>query len=72
MNPSTLSKKLFVTRTTLCLAQSEVADYVGVAQSAYFNWENAIHIPSMEYIPKLCQILKLELNDFLPPPLITT
>jgi transcriptional regulator with XRE-family HTH domain len=67
MKSSILSDKLLNARTSLRLAQTEVADYVGVAQSCYYNWENAIHTPSIKHIPKLCQILKLELNDFLPP-----
>jgi transcriptional regulator with XRE-family HTH domain len=70
MNSSTLSEKMRNARTALRLVQSEVADFVGVAQSAYFNWENAKHSPSAKHIPKLCQILELQLNDFAPP--ITT
>jgi transcriptional regulator with XRE-family HTH domain len=66
MKSSTLSEKLFHARTSLRLAQSEVADFVGVTQSTYFNWGNAKHSPSAKHIPKLCQILQLDLKDFYP------
>jgi DNA-binding XRE family transcriptional regulator len=68
MNQSTLSKVLINARQSLRLAQTEVADYVDASQSTYNNWESGKHTPSMKYIPKLCQILKLEINDILPPP----
>jgi transcriptional regulator with XRE-family HTH domain len=66
-----LSETLLKARTSLSLNQSEVAEYVGVAQSAYFNWESAKHTPSTKYLPKLCQILNLSINDVLPPPITT-
>jgi transcriptional regulator with XRE-family HTH domain len=67
MNQSTLSEVILNARLSLRLAQTEVAEHLGVAQSTYNNWESAKHIPSIKYIPKLCQILKLEINDILPP-----
>lgn len=67
MNQSTLSEVILNARLSLRLAQTEVADYVDVAQSTYNNWESAKHTPSIKHIPKLCQILKLEVKDFLPP-----
>ena len=70
MKSSTLSEKILNARTSLRLAQTEVAEHLGIAQSTYNNWESAKHTPSIKHIPKLCQILKLELNDVLPPPII--
>ena len=67
MNSSTLSETLLNARLSLRLAQTEVADYVDVAQSTYNNWESAKHTPSVKHIPKLCKILKLDINDFYPP-----
>ena len=63
MKSSKLSIKLINARHSLRLAQSEVADYVGVAQSTYNNWESAKHTPSIEYIPRLCKILQLDICD---------
>jgi len=68
MNQSTLSEVILNARLSLRLAQSEVAEHLGVAQSTYHNWESAKHTPSIKHIPKLCQILKLEINDVLPSP----
>ena len=68
MNQSTLPEVLLNARQLLRLAQTEVAEYVGSSQSAYNNWEAGKHTPSMKYIPKLCQVLKLDINDVLPPP----
>ena len=71
MKSSTLSEKILNARTSLRLAQTEVAEHLGIAQSTYNNWESAKHTPSIKHVPKLCQILKLELNDVLPPPIIS-
>lgn len=68
MNQSTLSEVILNARLSLRLAQTEVAAHLGVAQSTYNNWESGKHKPSIKHIPKLCQILKLETNDVLPPP----
>ena len=68
MKSSALSDKLLNARQALRLAQTEVAEHLGIAQSTYNNWESAKHTPSIKHIPKLCQILKLEINDVLPPP----
>ena len=70
MKSSALSDKLLNARQALRLAQTEVAEHLGIAQSTYNNWESAKHTPSIKHIPKLCQILKLEINDVLPPPII--
>ena len=68
MKSSALSEKILNARQALRLAQTEVAEHLGIAQSTYNNWESAKHTPSIKHIPKLCQVLKLELNDILPPP----
>ena len=70
MKSSTLSDKLLNARTSFRLAQTEVAEHFGIAQSTYNNWESAKHTPSIKHIPKLCQILKLDINDVLPPPIM--
>ena len=67
MNESTLPQKLRNARQALRLSQDEVADYVGSVQATYQNWEAGNNIPKMKYIPKLCEKLKLEMDDFLPP-----
>ena len=67
MNQSTLPEVLINARQSLRLAQTEVAEYLSIAQSTYNNWEAGKHSPSMKYIPKLCQVLKLEINDVLLP-----
>ena len=66
MKESTLPEKLINARQALRLSQDEVADYVGSVQATYQNWEIGNSFPKMKHIPKLCQILKLELNDILP------
>ena len=70
MNESTLPSKLINARQALRLSQNEVADHIGSAQATYNNWEAGRNLPKTKYILKLCQLLKLELNDFLPPPII--
>ena len=67
MNESTLPSKLINARQALRLSQTEVAEYIGSAQASYNNWEAGKNLPKTKYIPKLCQLLKLELNDFAPP-----
>lgn len=68
MNQSALSEVILNARLSLRLAQTEVAQHLGVAQSTYNNWKSAKHTPSIKHIPKLCQILRLEINDILLPP----
>ena len=70
MNSSTLSETLLNARLSRRLAQTEVADHVDVAQSTYNNWESAKHTTAIKHIPKLCKILKLDINYFLPSPII--
>jgi transcriptional regulator with XRE-family HTH domain len=67
MNQSTLSEVILNARLSMRLAQTEVAAHLGVAQSTYNNWESGKHTPSSKHIPKLCQILKLKINEVLPP-----
>lgn len=68
MDLSTLPSTLIKARQSLRLSQTEVAELVGSAQATYQNWEAGKNLPKMKYIGKLCQVLKLEINDVLPPP----
>ena len=70
MSSTQISEILLKSRSALKLSQTEVAEAVGVVQSAYNNWEAGKNIPKTKYIIKLCNVLNLELTDLLPPPYI--
>jgi transcriptional regulator with XRE-family HTH domain len=70
MSSTQISEILLKSRIALRLSQTEVAEAVGVVQSAYNNWEAGKNIPKTKYIFKLCYALNLELTDLLPPPLL--
>jgi transcriptional regulator with XRE-family HTH domain len=48
------------------LSQQEVADFIDIAQSTYSLWESDKYSPQVEYLPKLAEILKVDIQELLP------
>lgn len=46
------------------LSQKQVADYLNISPQSISKWEKNEALPSIEYLPKLADILKCEINDF--------
>lgn len=43
--------------------QKDIADLIGIKQSTYSNWESGINDVKGKYIPKLAEILGVEIKD---------
>jgi len=50
-------------RTKTKLSQQEVADMLGLDRSTYINWENEASDVKSQYIPKLAEIFKVNIDD---------
>lgn len=57
---------LLKTRKERRLSQNEVAEHVGVCQSAYCAWESGHSVPKARYCGALAALLGIELKDLLP------
>ena len=45
------------------LTQSELAEKLNITDRAISKWENGICMPDSSLIPKLCELLKISIND---------
>ena len=45
------------------LQQSQVAEQMGVVQSAVANWENEIALPRARQLPRLAQVLGCSIDE---------
>ena len=45
------------------LSQVQLADSMGVAQSAVSSWETEVFLPRTRQLPLLAQVLECEYND---------
>ena len=53
------------------LSQVQLADSMGVAQSAVSSWETEVFLPRTRQLPLLAQVLGCEYNDlFAEPPTV--
>jgi len=58
-----IGNNLRVLRTKQSISQQEVADYLGVDRKTYVSWEAGDADIKSSYIPKLAEILQVEIND---------
>lgn len=49
------------------LSQKQVADYLGISPQSISKWEKGEALPSIEYLPKLSEILDCDINAFFLP-----
>lgn len=49
------------------LSQKQVADYLMVSPQSVSKWERGEMLPSIDYLPKLAEILKCDVNAFFEP-----
>ncbi len=49
------------------LSQKQVADYLMVSPQSVSKWERGEMLPSIDYLPKLAEILKCDVNAFFAP-----
>ena len=49
------------------LSQKQVADYLMVSPQSVSKWERGEMLPSIDYLPKLAEILKCDVNAFFVP-----
>lgn len=60
-------------RTQAGLNQKQLAEKIGVTNSAVSNWEKGLNGVDVELLPAICEVLHVELTDLLdtpkPPPL---
>ena len=51
-------------RKALGLSQEELAIKINVVRQTVSKWEKGEALPSIEFLPKLSEILNCEINDF--------
>ena len=49
------------------LSQKQVADYLMVSPQSVSKWEKGEALPSIDYLPKLAECLKCDINSFFKP-----
>lgn len=49
------------------LSQKQVADYLMVSPQSVSKWEKGEALPSIDYLPKLAECLKCDINAFFKP-----
>ncbi len=61
---TTISKNLRKLREkNTNLSQSDVSDILGISQNTYSTWESGNADVKSEFIPKIAEILKVDIND---------
>ena len=56
------TKKLRQLREKLRMSQNEVADYIGISQSTYSDWESEKTSPNIKYWSDIARTLKVQLE----------
>lgn len=56
-------KKIKELRELRELSQRDLANYLGVDQSAVAKWETGVSLPSADKLPKLAQILGCTIDE---------
>lgn len=49
------------------LQQKQVAEFMGVLQSAVSNWETEVALPKARQLPRLAQVLGCSIDDLFVP-----
>lgn len=49
------------------LSQKQVADYLMVSPQSVSKWERGEMLPSIDYLPKLAEVLNCDVSAFLHP-----
>lgn len=65
MNQSKIGKIIETKRKEKKLTQKELADYLGVSNTAISKWENGNNLPDISMLEPLCEILELDLLDLI-------
>jgi len=58
-----IGDNLRVLRNKQNFSQQEVADYLGVDRKTYVSWESGTADIKSSYIPKLADLMQVEIND---------
>ena len=61
------NKNLKNVRLQQGLSQKQVADYLMVSPQSVSKWEKGEALPSIDYLPKLAECLKCDINSFFKP-----
>ncbi len=62
----TFGTKLRKHREKRRLSQREVAEQLDIAQATYCNWEMDVSSCRVDYLPKLAQVLDVDIMELLP------
>ena len=62
--PVFFGEKIRNARKALGLTQRQLADRLGVSNTSISNWEKGLSRPDVDMIQKLCEVLRLQPNDF--------
>lgn len=55
--------KIRALREAVGMSQLELANSMGVLQSAVSNWESEVALPRSRQLPELARVLDCEIND---------
>ena len=58
-------KNLKSARKYSSLTQKQVADYLGVVESCYANWEQGRTEPNIDMLRRLCRILDISIDELI-------
>jgi len=61
------NKNLRSIRLQQGLSQKQVADYLSISPQSISKWEKGEALPSIEFLPKLAECLKCDINAFFKP-----
>ena len=59
-----INKNLRSIRLKQGITQKQVADFLNVSVQSISKWEKGDALPSIEFLPKMAECLKCEINDF--------
>lgn len=59
-----INKNLKSIRQKQGLSQKQVADFLNISPQSVSKWEKGEALPSIEFLPKLSELLNCEINDF--------
>ena len=62
--PVFFGEKIRNARKSLGLTQRQLAEQLGVSNTSISNWEKGLSRPDADMIQKLCDVLRLQPNDF--------
>lgn len=65
INTLKVGEKLYKLRVRNCMAQSQIAEAIGVSARTYYAWENGIVLPDTKHIVALARVYDVTIENIL-------